>query len=89
MLEQKVNVTNNSDRVQRLVDIGLPGMRREIVLQPGESADIPADVWIRKMRTSWLVRTSSLRGSISDSELFEDVEAPVRSKRRAKKRKAE
>jgi hypothetical protein len=66
MLEQKVNVTNISGKTQRIVDIGLPGNRREIVLQAGESTEIPADVWIRKMRASWLVRTEKIAQTVED-----------------------
>ena len=52
-----VPVRNTSDREQRIVDVGISG--GEVILAPGEQKAIPAPVWFRVWRRSWIQRTDT------------------------------
>jgi hypothetical protein len=56
-IQKWVPVENVSDREQRIVDIGISG--GEVILAPGEQKAIPAAVWCRVWRRSWIQRTDT------------------------------
>jgi len=56
-IQKWVPVENVSDREQRIVDIGISG--GEVILAPGEQKAIPAPVWCRVWRRSWIQRTDT------------------------------